>query len=144
VIISNVIIDMSQKYLKSYFYFCVSENQDTSFYIKTVSFLLMYMFERKQVFSKTDVANYAAQTSERMYVVDNHIFFWTNHQKMLIDFKPKRVLFTSDFGTGKTTLLKAKAMQLGKESHMQHLKSNSKPIDSSKGKINQCNNLFLI
>jgi hypothetical protein len=104
----------------------------------------MYMFERKQVFSKTDVANYAAQKSERMYVVDNHIFFWTNHQKMLIDFNPKRVLFTSDFGTGKTTLLKAKAMQLGKERHMQHLKNNSKPIDSSKGKINQSNNLFLI
>ncbi len=93
------------------------------------------MFERKQVFSKTDIANYAAQTSERMFVVDNQIFFWTKHQKMLIDYNPKRVLFTSAFGTGKTTLLKAKAKQLGRERQLQDLKKKSKPIDPSAGNI---------
>jgi hypothetical protein len=95
----------------------------------------MYMFGRKQVFSRTDVANYAARTSERMFVVDNQIFFWTKHQKMLIDYNPKRVLFTSAFGTGKTTLLKAKAKELGRERHLQDLKTKSKPKDSSSGKI---------
>jgi hypothetical protein len=113
----------------------ITETQDTSLYIKTVQFLLMYMFERNQVFSKTDVANYAAQTSERMFVVDNQIFFWTKHQKMLIDYNPKRVLFTSAFGTGKTTLLKAKAKQLGRERHLQDLKKKSKQIDSQAAKI---------
>jgi hypothetical protein len=53
----------------------------------------------------------------------------------LIDSSPKRVLFTSEFGTGKTTLLKAKAKQLGRERHLQHLKEKSKKIDPSSGKI---------
>ncbi len=95
----------------------------------------MYMFERKQIFSKTDVANYAAQTSERMFVVDHQIYFWTNQQKMLIDYNPKRVLFTSAFGTGKTTLLKAKAKELCKERHIQDLKKKSQQIDSQAGNI---------
>jgi hypothetical protein len=45
----------------------------------------------------------------------NKTFFWTQHQKPLLDLDPKRALFTSDFGTGKTNLLKAKAQQLSNE-----------------------------
>jgi hypothetical protein len=97
--------------------------------------MLMYMFEREQIFTNTDVANYAAQTSERMFVADRQMFFWTKHQKRLVDYNPKRVLFTSAFGTGKTTLLKAKAKELGRERHFQVLKSKSKEIDSSAGNI---------
>jgi hypothetical protein len=95
----------------------------------------MYMFQSDQVFSKTDVANYTEQAAERMYANDNKIFFWTNYQKTLIDKSPKRVLFTSEFGTGKTALLKAKAKQLGRERHLQQLKNKSKQIQSSSGKI---------
>jgi hypothetical protein len=86
----------------------------------------MYMFQSDQVFSKTDVANYTEQAAERMYANENKIFFWTNYQKTLIDKNPKRVLFTSEFGTGKTALLKAKAKQLGRERYLQHLKKQIK------------------
>jgi hypothetical protein len=95
----------------------------------------MYMFQREQIFSVTDVANYTKQTADTMNVVKNQLFFWTNHQKTIIDSNQKRVLFTSAFGTGKTTLLKAKATQLGKERRLHHLKNKSKRIESSAGKI---------
>jgi hypothetical protein len=95
----------------------------------------MYMFQREQTFSKTDVAIYTMQASEKMFAVENKTFFWTKHQKTLLDLNPKRVLFTSEFGTGKTTLLKAKAKQLGKERYFQHLQNKSKKIETSSGKI---------
>jgi hypothetical protein len=96
---------------------------------------MMYMFQREQLFTKTDLANYTTEAAEKMFEFDNKTFFWTKHQKALIDTSPKRVLFTSEFGTGKTTLLKAKAKQLGRERHLQHLKYKSKKTESSSGKI---------
>jgi len=95
----------------------------------------MYMFQREQIFSLTDVAKYTVQTADSMNIVKNQLFFWTNHQKIIIDSDEKRVLFTSEFGTGKTTLLKAKATQIGKERYLQNLKNKSKGIESSAGKI---------
>jgi hypothetical protein len=95
----------------------------------------MYMFQREQVFSKTDVANYATQASDKMFAVENQTFFWTKHQKTLIDLNPKRVIFTSEFGTGKTTLLKAKAKELGRKKYFLDLKNKSKKIKTSSGKI---------
>jgi hypothetical protein len=94
----------------------------------------MYMFQRDQIFSKTDIANYTAQAAEKMFDVELKTFFWTRHQKTLIDLSPKRVFFTSEFGTGKTTLLKAKAKQLAKERHLQHLKDKYKETKCSSGK----------
>jgi hypothetical protein len=93
------------------------------------------MFQREQIFSLTDVANYTQQIADKMNVVKNQLFFWTNHQKNIIDSNQKRVLFTSEFGTGKTTLLKAKATQLGKERRNLHLKNKKKKTESFLGKI---------
>jgi hypothetical protein len=73
------------------------------------------MFQFQQLFTKTNVANYTSETAEKMFEFDNKTFFWTKHQKALIGSSPKRVLFTSEFGTGKTTLLRAKAKQLNNE-----------------------------
>ncbi len=114
----------------------ISEQHEAfSSYIKKIQFLLMYMFQREQVFSKTDVANYATHASDKMFALENQTFFWTKHQQTLIDINPKRVIFTSEFGTGKTTLLKAKAKQLGRERYFQDLKNKSKKIETSSGKI---------
>ena len=96
---------------------------------------MMYMFQREQLFTKTDLANYTSETAEKMFEFDNKTFFWTKHQKALIDSSPKRVLFTSEFGTGKTTLLKAKAKKLCKERYFLDLKNKSKNIETSSGKI---------
>jgi hypothetical protein len=93
------------------------------------------MFQREQIFSMTDVANYTVKTADSMNVVKNQLFFWTNHQKNIIDLNQKRILFTSAFGTGKTTLLKAKATQLGKERRNHYLKNKTKQTESSKGKV---------
>jgi hypothetical protein len=95
----------------------------------------MYMFQREQNFSMTDVAKYTEKTADNMNVMKNQLFFWTNHQKSIVDSNQKRVLFTSEFGTGKTTLLKAKATQLGKERRNRHLKNKRKQNESSPGKI---------
>jgi hypothetical protein len=96
----------------------------------------MYMFQREQIFSMTEVAKNTEQTADSMNVAKNHqLFFWTNHQKNIIDTDEKRVLFTSAFGTGKTTLLKAKATQLGKERRKHHLKNKTKQTESSMGKV---------
>ncbi len=95
----------------------------------------MYMFQREQTFSKTDVANYTVQTAQRMNVVKNQLFFWTKHQKNVIESNTRRVIFTSEFGTGKTTLLKAKAKHLGWERHLQYLKDKSQKTESCPGKV---------
>jgi hypothetical protein len=89
------------------------------------------MFQREQVFTTTDVANYTTQAAEKMFEFENKTFFWTKHQKALIDSSPRRVIFTSEFGTGKTTLLKAKAKQLGRETQLQKLKK----LDPANGKV---------
>jgi type II secretory pathway predicted ATPase ExeA len=93
------------------------------------------MFQREQIFSMTDVAKYTEKTADNMNVMKNQLFFWTNHQKSIVDSNQKRVLFTSEFGTGKTTLLKAKATQLGKERRNHHLKNKTNQNDSSAGQV---------
>ncbi len=103
---------------------------DTFSYIKKVQFLLMYMFKWDQV-----VANYTVTAPGKNRKTENVTLFWTKPQKDLIDSKHKRVLFTSEYGTGKTTLLKAKAKQLSHHIHSQHLKSKAKQIGMSTGKI---------
>ncbi len=94
---------------------------------------MLYLLQTEQIFSKIDVANYTMKAAERMFVVDNRIVFWTNNQKYISD--SKRVLFTSKLGTGKTTLLKAKTIELVKDRHFHDLKNKSKRIASSTGKI---------
>ena len=41
--------------------------------------------------------------------------FWTKHQHGLLEKDPKRVIFTSNYGTGKTLVMKAKARELGRK-----------------------------
>jgi hypothetical protein len=69
------------------------------------------MFQYDQPFTKTDMSNLTVQAAKKPFCKG----FWTRHQKDLIEKDPKRVLFTSNFGTGKTLLLKTKAEQLGRQ-----------------------------
>jgi hypothetical protein len=70
----------------------------------------MFLFQHGQDFTPTDVANYTVQASDRMY--EEGGFFWTKHQWDLIQRDERRILFVSEFGTGKTLLLKSKAKVL--------------------------------
>jgi hypothetical protein len=71
----------------------------------------MYMFQYDQPFTKTDMSNLTVEAAKKPFCKG----FWTRHQKVLIEKDPTRVLFTSNFGTGKTLLLKTKAEQLGRQ-----------------------------
>jgi hypothetical protein len=74
---------------------------------------MMYLFQHGQDFTPTDLANYTVKASDIMY--EEGGFFWTKHQWDLIQRDERRVLFVSEFGTGKTLLMKSKAKVLADE-----------------------------
>jgi hypothetical protein len=87
----------------------------------------MYMFQHDQVFTKSDVAKKSVEACGNIFYEKDLFnsseenkkrrekFFWTKNQRELIEKDHKRVLFTSNYGTGKTLVMKAKAMHLGKK-----------------------------
>ena len=87
----------------------------------------MFLFQHDQDFTTTDVAKYTVQVSDRLYDVGG--FFWTKHQWDLIQRDTKKVLFTSEFGTGKTLLLKNKAKVLADEIDQRIKKGNKQERD---------------
>jgi hypothetical protein len=104
-----------------------SEHKDTSFYTQKIQFILMYMFQFDQTFTKTAIAKQSVEACGNIFhqkilfdsssgnIQKREKFFWTKHQRELIEQDPKRVLFTSNYGTGKTLALKAKALHLGRK-----------------------------
>jgi hypothetical protein len=117
---------MTNNYLNQF-----SDNQDSSsLYIQSIQFLLMYMFQHDQLFTKTDLAKLTETNADQVFkkhvlidVKEKNIgkekfiteerYFFTQQQKAIIEVNQHRVLFTSNFGTGKTFLLKSKAKLLG-------------------------------
>jgi hypothetical protein len=74
-------------------------------YFKTISLELNSWFSG-------DLLEHTIKKSEKIATLEKR-FFWTLPQfTILNDDAKKRVLFMSDFGTGKTSLLRAKAKQL--------------------------------
>jgi hypothetical protein len=70
----------------------------------------MFLYQHDQDFTPTDLTKYSVQASDRIY--EEGGFFWTKHQWDLIQRDERRVLFVSEFGTGKTLLMKSKAKVL--------------------------------
>ena len=95
----------------------------------------MFLFQHDQDFTTTDVAKYTVQVSDRMY--EKGGFFWTKHQWNLIQKDTKRVLFISEFGTGKTLLLKSKAKVLADEID-QLIKEETHKKDGCLEETNKC------
>jgi len=95
----------------------------------------MYMFQHDQVFTRTSAAKKSVETCGNIFYEKDLFnpsqenkkrrekFFWTKDQRELIEGDPKRVLFTSNYGTGKTLVMRAKAMHLGKKRHRFELKN---------------------
>jgi hypothetical protein len=69
---------------------------------------------QKMVITKADTATYTLAKCD-LICSDIKVIYWTKQQKMINTTEPKRIIFTSDYGTGKSTLLKAKALQVLKE-----------------------------
>jgi hypothetical protein len=88
---------------------------DSSTYIITLKVLLHQMFQQGKCVTKKDLLDYTIDTCESVSSSEN-IFFWSNVQyNVLSEPKLKRVAFNSQFGTGKTILLKEKAISLIRE-----------------------------
>jgi hypothetical protein len=85
------------------------------------------MFQHDQVFTRTAVAKQSLEACDKIFqkqilfdtIEENkklrETFFWTKQQKGLLEKDSKRVLFTSNYGTGKTLVMRAKATQLGRK-----------------------------
>ncbi len=85
------------------------------------------MFQHDQLFSKTAVAKKSVEACGNIFYEKDLFnpsqknkqrrekFFWTKNQRELIEKDHKRVLFTSNYGTGKTLVMRAKALHLGKK-----------------------------
>ena len=86
--------------------------QSASTYILMCKFLLHQMFQQGQCVTQNDIIKYTEETSDAIFTPQN-IIFWSNEQfKLLNDSQLTRICFISPFGTGKTTLIKAKAREL--------------------------------
>jgi hypothetical protein len=93
---------------------CAS-SYDSSTYILTLKVLLHQMFQQGDCVTKKDLLEYTRDKCESVSSSAN-IFFWSNVQyNVLSEPKLKRVAFNSQFGTGKTILLKEKARSLIRE-----------------------------
>ncbi len=86
--------------------------------------MLAYSHSQKMVITKADTARYTLAKCE-LICSDIKVIYWTKQQKMINTTEPKRIIFTSDYGTGKSTLLKAKALQVLKEKE----RKNNNPHD---------------
>jgi SpoVK/Ycf46/Vps4 family AAA+-type ATPase len=85
------------------------------------------MFQHDQVFTRTAVAKQSLEACDKIFqkqilfdTIEKYknlreTFFWTKQQKRLLEKDSKRVLFTSNYGTGKTLVMRAKAMQLARK-----------------------------
>ncbi len=104
------------------------------------------MFQHDQIFTRTAFAQQSVEACGNIFnqkslfdsfstkTPTREKFFWTKHQRELIDGDPKRVLFTSNYGTGKTLVMKAKAMHLGRKRQLFYFSKKQAdqehPIDS--------------
>jgi hypothetical protein len=92
-----------------------ASSYDSSTYITTLKVLLHQMFQQGNCVTKKDLLDYTKDKCESVSSSEN-IFFWSNVQyNVLSEPKLKRVAFNSQFGTGKTILLKEKVRSLLRE-----------------------------
>ena len=89
-----------------------SNFDQTYTYLKLVRHVLTQMYRRKMVVTNTELSKYTIGKSDKMSSNYEEVIFLTQQQQAILGYKPKRVIFTSDFGTGKTVLLKAQAQKL--------------------------------
>jgi hypothetical protein len=110
------------------------------------------MFQHDQLFTKTAVAKKSVEACANIFYEKDLFnpsqknkqrrekFFWTKNQRELIEGDPKRVLFTSNYGTGKTLVMRAKALHLGEKRQFFFV---SKTKDDEKNQLG-CSQFFLV
>ncbi len=91
----------------------------------------------QMVVTPTDMANYTEAKCDKM-CNNIKIIFWTKQQKIIhCNDSLKRIIFTSDYGTGKSTLLRAKVKELIEKKKNENYKAKKEKNlkNSSEGKI---------
>ncbi len=88
-------------------------NPSNKTYLNILKFLLFNMFKQECGATTEQLIEETRKTSDAMTTMKN-IFFWSKEQLNVINAtrETKRMAFASEFGTGKTVLLKAKAREL--------------------------------
>jgi hypothetical protein len=89
----------------------VQEQSDDT-YLNALRFLLHQMYKQQDCATIGQLIKETHLISDKICTPET-IMFWSKEQyKALKDFKDKKVVLTSGFGTGKTILIKAKAKEL--------------------------------
>ncbi len=85
----------------------------TQTYFNILKYILYEMFKQESCATTQQLIEETRKTSDAMSTMKN-IFFWSKEQLNIIKATrvAKRVAFTSEFGTGKTILLKEKAKEI--------------------------------
>ncbi len=90
-----------------------SQANPSQTYLNILKFLLYEMFKQESCATTEQLIRETQKTADAITTVPN-IFFWSKEQLKVINAtkETKRIAFSSDFGTGKTVLLKAKAREI--------------------------------
>ena len=83
----------------------IADRTDST-YQKLAHHVLTRMHCMKIPVTDTQLSEYTVRKSEQIFL--------TQQQQWVMNIEPRRVIYTSDFGTGKTLLLRAKAVKLAK------------------------------
>ena len=86
----------------------IADRTDST-YQKLAHHVLTRMHRMKIPVTDTQLSEYTVRKSEQIFL--------TQQQQWVMNIEPWRAIFTSDFGTGKTLLLRAKAVKLAKSKH---------------------------
>ena len=88
-----------------------TQNNQTA-YIRMCKFLLHQMFQQGQCVTQNDIITHTEEISEAIFSLKNIIFWCKNQFSLLNNAQNHKTFFISEFGTGKTTLIKAQAKEL--------------------------------
>ncbi len=85
-----------------------SELETDAVYLEMIRFLMFVMFQTNEpIITPRDVAKHADKVQDKVFTAEK-IIFYSKDQFDILRNGTKKVLMTSSYGTGKTTILKSK------------------------------------
>lgn len=98
------------------------QSQSRTIYLQIIQYLFCQLYLQSEKITKQDILNKTLQNIKSTSTPEK-LFFWSRIQfSLLTDVTKTRVAFISEYGTGKTILLKEKAKQLLKQDDEENTK----------------------
>ncbi len=92
-----------------------SQPLNRDIYKQIIQVLTHQMYIQEDCITRQNLLDYTEEKGGKILTLEK-LFFWSKTQYPLLhDLRKKRMVFSSQFGTGKTELLKAKAKQLAEK-----------------------------